>query len=302
MSLPTTVKIVEVAARDGLQNEPENIPTAIKLEFMKKLAASGLKTIEATSFVYTPKIPQLADNSQVMQQLDRQPGIKYPVLVPNMTGLNNALKVNAQDIAVFASASESFSKHNINCSIAESIERFTDVINTAKQHNINIRGYISCVMGCPYEGDIELPIVAKLAKTLYELGCYEISLGDTVGVGTPNQATRLIQAVNQHVPIEAIAVHFHDTYGQALTNIYAALQLGVSIVDSSVTGLGGCPYAKGAAGNVATEEVLYMLNGLGIDTGVDFAKLMVAGKFICNHLQRPPVSKLAKAYFATHDM
>ncbi len=295
MSLPTHVTLVEVSPRDGLQNIAKIVPTDVKVELIDRLSATGLSVIEATSFVSPEKIPQTADNKDVLTQITRKPGVEYPVLVPNLEGLNAAKAAGANVIAVFGAASETFSQKNINCSIAESKARFREVIAAAKQHQIAVRGYISCCLGCPYEGDIAVDTVAELADTLFQMGCYEISLGDTIGVGTPNKVIALLDAVSNVVPTEHLAVHFHDTYGQALANIYAALQQGIQTVDSSVAGLGGCPYAKGASGNVATEDVLYLLNGLGIETGVDLEKLIHVGRFICEHLNQPPVSKVNQA-------
>lgn len=295
MSLPEFVNIVEVGPRDGLQNERKIVPTACKLQFIEHLAASGLSTIETTSFVSPQWVPQMADSQQVMQQLSRHPTINYPVLVPNLKGLERALSCEIDTIAIFASASEAFSQRNINCSIAESIERFKPVIERARAQQIKVRAYISCVLGCPYEGEIETKQVVNLAQLLHQLGCYEISLGDTIGVGTVGKVQTLIQAIKNVIPQDAIACHFHNTYGQALTNIFAALQLGIHTFDSSVSGLGGCPYAKGASGNVATEDLLYLLQGLGIKTGVDLHKLIDAGKYINRVLRRRPQSNVAIA-------
>lgn len=284
MPLPTHVKMVEVGPRDGLQNEATLIPTAVKIAFIEKLADAGFSTIEATSFVSPKRVPQLADAAEVFRGIQQRSHVSYSVLVPNLKGLENALAVGAREIAVFGAASETFSQKNIQCSIAESLQRFEAVIAEAKRHDVRVRGYVSCVLGCPYEGAIDPQSVVKVAKQLFEMGCYEVSLGDTIGVGTANQAAQLVRTVAQHIPVAQLAVHFHDTYGQALANIYAALQEGISVVDSSVAGLGGCPYAPGAAGNVASETVLYMLNGLGIHTGVDMAALRAAGEFIRTHM------------------
>jgi hydroxymethylglutaryl-CoA lyase len=298
MKLPHHIKLVEVGPRDGLQNEKEIIPTEIKIEFINRLSDCGLSTIETTSFVSPKWIPQMADHTQVMEGIHRHPNISYPVLVPNLQGLEAALKAGAKEIAIFTAASETFSQKNINCSISESFERFTPVIEEAKKNKVKIRGYISCVLGCPYEGEIKPTAVAEVAFKLIEMGCYEVSLGDTIGVGTPKKTQEMIEACAKNIPIEKIAGHFHDTYGQALVNIFAAMQMGVAVFDSSVAGLGGCPYAKGATGNVATEDVLYMLNGLGIKTGIDLDKLIDAGVFICKHLKQLPRSKVALAMFA----
>ena len=295
MILPKKVKIVEVGPRDGLQNEKTIVPVSVKIELIKRLAASGLRAIEATSFVSPKWVPQMADNAQVLSGIGRAQGVSYPVLVPNLKGFEAALAAGAGEVAIFGAASETFSQKNINCSIAESLERFGEVMQAARQRNIPVRGYVSCVLGCPYEGEIKPAAVARVAERLMEMGCYEISLGDTIGIGTPKKAQLMIEAVAAKVPRERIAVHFHDTYGQALANILAVLERGIAVVDSSVAGLGGCPYAKGAAGNVATEDLLYMLNGLGIDTGVDLDKLVDAGNFIAGFLGRPSGSKVARA-------
>lgn len=298
MQLPQQVKIVEVGPRDGLQNESASVPAEIKLELIHKLEQAGLTVIEAGSFVSPKWVPQMASSAEVFQSIEQKPGVSYPMLVPNLRGLESALSVGVQEIAIFAAASESFTRKNINCSIDESIARYGEVMAQARQHNLKVRGYVSCVLGCPYEGEIAVERVAEVAQRLYEMGCYEISLGDTVGVGTPVQAQQMIDAVAERVPVEKLAAHFHDTYGQALANLFAVLQRGVRVIDSSVSGLGGCPYAKGASGNVATEDVLYMLNGLGIKTGIDLPKLVEAGRFISDFLQREPASKVARALIA----
>lgn len=298
MSLPSRVKIVEVGPRDGLQNEPLTIPTEQKIEFIDRLSNTGLSAIEVTSFVSPKWIPQLADSIDVFNGIKKNPDISYSTLVPNLTGLERAIEVGAKEIAIFGAASETFSQKNINCSIAESFKRFEEVITHAKPHGIKVRGYISCVLGCPFEGDIAPEKVASLAKDLIQLGCYEISLGDTIGVGTPFKAKRLIELTAKEVPIQQLAVHFHDTYGQAIANIFAVLEQGISIVDSSVAGLGGCPYAKGATGNVATEDVIYLLQGLNIETGIDILKLAQTGIFISNLLNRNTQSKVARAIAA----
>ena len=292
MALPETVKIVEVGPRDGLQNEKTPVSVEAKVELINRLSDAGLPVIEAGSFVSPKWVPQMASSDAVMERIRRKGGVSYPVLTPNMKGFEGALAVNAEEVAIFGAASESFSQKNINCSIAESLERFEPVVAAAKANSIRVRGYVSCVLGCPYEGNIEVSAVASVAAKLYAMGCYEISLGDTIGIGTPAKAQAMIKAVAKVVPVERLAVHFHDTYGQALANIYAALELGVSVVDSSVAGLGGCPYAKGASGNVATEDVVYMLNGLEIETGVNLARLIDAGKFICGVIDRVPSSKV----------
>ncbi|KAG2559904.1 hypothetical protein PVAP13_8KG011900 [Panicum virgatum] len=290
--LPSFVKIVEVGPRDGLQNEKGNVPTSVKIQLIHKLVAAGLSVVEATSFVSPKWVPQLADAKEVLKGIQQMPNVRYPVLTPNLRGFEAAVAAGAKEIAVFASASESFSKSNINCTIEESLVRYRDVTAAAKKHGLLIRGYVSCVIGCPVEGAIDPSKVAYVAKELYNMGCSEISLGDTIGVGTP---VAMLEAVMSFVPVDKIAVHFHDTYGQALANILVSLQMGISIVDSSVSGLGGCPYAKGATGNVATEDVVYMLHGLGIETNVDLNKLMEAGNYISKHLGRPLGSKTAAA-------
>lgn len=295
MRLPDSVKIVDVGPRDGLQNEAQTIPPAIKIELINRLSKTGLPVIEVGSFVSPKWVPQMADTQNVYEGIDRQPDIRYPVLVPNMKGFEDAQKTGVQDIAVFAAASETFSQKNINCSITESIERFAPVCDAAKKSGIRVRGYISCVLGCPYEGDVDPSAVAGLSLKLLEMGCEEISLGDTIGVGTPKQAQSLIDAVTEKVSVEKLAAHFHDTYGQALANLLAVMEKGIAVIDSSVAGLGGCPYAKGATGNVASEDVLYMLNGLGINTGVDLNQLIDAGRFISDHLDRAPYSKVSHA-------
>ncbi|AUD78647.1 hydroxymethylglutaryl-CoA lyase [Kangiella profundi] len=302
-ALPTHVKIVEMGPRDGLQNEKQPVSTEVKLELIRRLIDAGEKHIEATAFVSPKWVPQMADHHDIMAGLkvfpEAQDGsVWFPVLTPNLKGFEGALAGGAKEVAVFAAASESFSQKNINCSIAESIERFKPVIEAAKEQGIKVRGYVSCVLGCPFEGDIAPEKVAEVAKALYDLGCYEISLGDTIGVGTPNKARAMIAAVAEHVPTNKLACHFHDTYGQALANIYACLELGVATVDSSVAGLGGCPYAPGATGNVATEDVVYMLNGLGIETGINLNKLVEAGAYISEQLGRRPVSRAANALLA----
>ena len=298
MRLPSRVRIVEVGPRDGLQNEPGVVPTALKVALIEQLADAGMPAVEATAFVSAKWVPQMADHAEVMTTIRRKTGVSYPVLVPNMRGLEAALTTGVTEIAVFGAASESFSRKNINCSIAESFERFAPVVTAARAQGVRVRGYISCVIDCPYEGAIAPQAVAGVAKALRDMGCYEISLGDTIGSGTPARMQTMIHAVSNEVPIAELAVHCHDTYGQALANIYAALQLGVATIDSSISGLGGCPYAKGASGNVASEDVVYMLHGLGIATGVDLNALLRAGQMICRQLGREPASKAARALAA----
>ncbi len=297
-TLPAHVKIVEVGPRDGLQNEKQTIATAIKVELIDRLTAAGLPAVEATAFVSPKWVPQMADNAEVMARIHRKPGVAYPVLVPNMQGFEAAAAAGAEEIAVFGAASESFSRKNINSSIAESLDRFAPVVAAARARGIRVRGYISCVLGCPYEGDIAPEAVARVAQALSAMGCYEVSLGDTIGVGTPGRTLAMLDAVARVVPIGQLAGHFHDTYGQALANIYAALERGVAVFDSSVAGLGGCPYAKGATGNVATEDVVYLLHGVGCTTGVDLDMLIDAGEFICAALDRPTNSKVGRALLA----
>ncbi|OMO78468.1 Pyruvate carboxyltransferase [Corchorus olitorius] len=294
-NLPGYVKIVEVGPRDGLQNEKEIVPANLKVQLIKMLVSSGLSVVEATSFVSPKWVPQLADAKDVMDAIRNIQGVRFPVLTPNLKGFEAAVAAGAKEVAIFASASESFSKSNINCSIEDSLTRYRDVASAAKELSIPVRGYISCVVGCPVEGVVPPSKVAYVAKQLLDMGCFEISLGDTIGVGTPGTVIPMLEDVIHVVPIDKLAVHFHDTYGQALSNILTSLQMGISTVDSSVSGLGGCPYAKGASGNVATEDVVYMLNGLGIETNVDLEKLMLAGDFICKHLGRPSSSKTAIA-------
>ncbi|XP_065063631.1 hydroxymethylglutaryl-CoA lyase, mitochondrial-like [Rhopilema esculentum] len=289
------VKIVEVGPRDGLQNEKDIINTETKIEFINRLSDTGLQTIESTSFVSPKWVPQLADSKEVMTKIDRRNGISYPVLVPNMQGFQLALATGVKEISIFGAASESFSRKNINCSIEESLDRFKPVSEAAKEHGIKIRGYVSCVAGCPYEGNIEPAAVAKVAKAMAELGCYEVSLGDTIGVGTPGSINAMLDAVLCEIPASQVAIHCHDTYGQALANILASLQRGIRTVDASVAGLGGCPYAKGASGNVATEDVVYMLKGMGLKTGVSLKKIVKVGLWISNFLKRRPQSKVAIA-------
>lgn len=295
MLLPQYVKLVEVGPRDGLQNEKKIISTDIKIDFINRLSDTGLSVIETTSFVSAKWIPQLADHQEVFTRIRKKKSVCYPVLVPNLHGFKNALAAGAEDIAVFTTPSEEFCKKNINCSVTESIEKITEITQVARQHHIRVRGYLSCILGCPYQGEMDPDKVTDLADILIKLGCYEVSLGDTIGIGTPGKTKLLIEKIVKRIPLEKIAVHFHDTYGQALANIYVALEHGVQVVDSSVAGLGGCPYAKGATGNVATEDVLYMLNGLGIKTDVDIDKLIDIGRFITNHLEHPMYSKVNAA-------
>lgn len=299
MQLPKTVKIVEVGPRDGLQNEAKIIPTAMKIDFINQLSDTGLKFIEITGFVSPRWIPQMADAEEVATQIKRIPGIQYSALVPNITGMEKALKTHINQVAVFTAASETFSKKNINCSIEESLMRFEPVIALARENKIPVRGYISCALGCPYEGEISPDKVAAVAKKLRQMGCEEISLGDTIGVGTPRQTINLIETVAAAVPQQFLAVHFHDTYGQALANIFAALQMGINVIDAAVGGLGGCPYAPGASGNVATEDVVYLLNGLGIETGIDLKKLVKIGESISEKLGRTTRSKTGTALLAS---
>jgi hydroxymethylglutaryl-CoA lyase len=298
VSFPKFVKIVEVGPRDGLQNEAATVSTEVKINFIDQLSATGLKVIEVTSFVSPKWIPQLADHATVFAGIHKNPQVAYPVLVPNLHGLENALKLEVKEVAVFTTPSEQFSKHNTNCTVAESLARIQEVVRLAKAKEVRVRAYLSCVLGCPYEGEMPPQKVAHLARELFMMGCDEISLGDTIGVGTPFKTQHLLEWVEKESPIDQIAVHFHDTYGQALANIYAALAMGVHIVDSAVAGLGGCPYAKGATGNVATEDVVYMLNGMQIETGVDLKKLTQVGQFISHYLKRKPQSKVNMALSA----
>ncbi|TMW64311.1 hypothetical protein Poli38472_012933 [Pythium oligandrum] len=295
LQYPSQVKIVEVGPRDGLQNEKSVVSTEDKVQLINMLSQTGLKAIEATSFVSPKWVPQMGDNTDVLTRIDRKPGVWYPVLTPNLKGFESAVAAGAHEVAIFGAASEAFSKKNINCSIDESLERFRPVCDQAKELGIRVRGYVSCVLGCPYEGHVAPEVVADVAQKMFDMGCYEISLGDTIGIGNPKSTLEMLRATKAVVPVENLAVHFHDTYGQALSNILIALQEGVSVVDSSVAGLGGCPYAKGASGNVATEDVVYMLHGLGIETGVDLHKVVEVGDFISNVLGRQTNSKVARA-------
>lgn len=294
-TLPARVRIVEVGARDGLQNEKTIVPTPVKIELIDRLSATGLQTIEATSFVSPKWIPQLADAAEVYAGITRRPGVAYPVLVPNEKGYDRARASGVDEIAVFTAASETFSRKNTNASIDDSIERFVPVIERAKADGVRVRGYVSTVLGCPYQGEVPVADVVRVAARLHALGCYEISLGDTIGVGTPAKARAMLRAVAAEVPMAALAVHFHDTYGQALANLLACLEEGVMVADSSVSGTGGCPYAKGATGNVATEDVVYMLEGMGIATGIDLDALIATGMWLSQQLGRATSSRVARA-------
>ncbi len=298
MLTPTQVKIVEVGPRDGLQNEKQIVPTEIKIELIDRLAEAGVRVIEATSFVSPKWVPQMGDNAAVMQGIKRHPATVYPVLTPNLQGFDTAIQAGAEEVAIFAAASESFSRKNINCSIAESLKRFEPILSVASSLEIKVRGYVSCVVGCPYEGAIAPEHAARVAKTLFDMGCYEVSLGDTIGVGNPSSIQRLIEACARQIPIEKLAGHYHDTYGMAIANIYASLQMGMAIFDSSIAGLGGCPYAQGASGNVATEDVVYLMQGLGIETGIDLATLASIGDWISSALNRPNGAKAGRALCA----
>lgn len=291
----TQIRIVEVGPRDGLQNEPSPVDISIKTDMIERLGDAGFTSIEAGAFVSPKWVPQMASTDEVMAQIKRRAAVSYPVLTPNMKGYAAAREANADTVAVFGAASETFSQKNINCSIDESVERFRPIIEAAKADGIAVRGYVSCVLGCPYENDVPLGNVVRVAKTLYDLGCYEISLGDTIGVGTPRRTAEMIRAVMDYVPANAIAGHFHDTYGQALANIWAAIDEGVRVFDASVSGLGGCPYARGASGNVATEDVLYSLHHSGLDTGVDLDKVITISKWISERLGRSPGGKTSLA-------
>jgi len=292
------VRIVEVGPRDGLQNEAVNIPSNVKIELINRLSDTGLQTIEVTSFVNPKWVPQMGDNADVFLGITKKKQVSYPVLVPNLQGLHAAKKVNVKEIAVFVSASEGFSRKNTNCSVQEGINRVKDVIHEAKQSNIKVRGYISCVVGCPYDGKIHPSAVSKVAEALLSLGCYELSLGDTIGVGTKDTMENMLNDLRNVTSPDKLAIHCHDTYGQALVNIFTSLEKGIRIVDSSVAGLGGCPYAKGATGNVATEDLVYMLHGLGAKTGIDMKSLIRAGRYISDFLNRPPMSKVNNALYS----
>ena len=289
------IQIVEVGPRDGLQNEKIWVETETKIALIEKLADSGLTKIEAASFVSPKWVPQMKDAFEVLSGIERRPGVTYPVLTPNLKGFERALEAGVTEVAVFGSASEAFSQKNINCSISESVERFRPVLEAAQKNSVRVRGYISCVLGCPYQGEVPFENVVNLAEKMLKMGCYEISLGDTIGIGTPLQAKKMVETVAEKVPVSNLALHFHDTRGQALANIYACLELGVSVIDASVSGLGGCPYAQGASGNVATEDVVYMLHGIGIKTGVDIEKLIETGRFISDVFGRLPQSRVSCA-------
>lgn len=295
MSFPGQVKIVEVGPRDGLQNEASTVPAEIKVQLIEMLADAGLPVVESGAFVSPKWVPQMATSAEVFTRIKRRADVSYPMLVPNLKGLELALAAGVEEVALFAASTETFSQKNTNCSIAESIDRFNAVIDEAQAAGVKVRGYISCVLGCPYEGEVSFDTVSMIAQKLLEKGCYEVSLGDTIGVGTAGLATELIEVLSRQLPVAQLAAHFHDTYGQALANIHAVMQCGIAVVDSSVAGLGGCPYAKGATGNVATEDVVYMLHGMGIETGVDMDKLLEAGRFISDFLGREPVSRAATA-------
>ena len=296
--LPQRVKIVEVGARDGLQNEARTLPVKTRVELIRLLGDAGLTAIEVGSFVSAKRVPQMAQSGEVLKSVAQLPGVSYPALVPNLKGLDAAMECGATEVAVFAAASEAFSRRNINCGVAQSIARFADVVARALSAGLRVRGYVSCALGCPYQGEVAPGEVARVSGLLRDLGCYEISLGDTIGVGTPGTARAMLERVAEDIPLAQLAAHFHDTYGQALANIYAALQLGVRVFDASVAGLGGCPYAKGASGNVATEDVVYMFDGLGIHSGVSLPKLLRAGDYICAKLSRDNHSKAAVALSA----
>ena len=295
MAIPKKVSIYEVGPRDGLQNEKKIIPTNIKVKLINKLSECNFKNIEVGSFVSPRWVPQMADSNKVLERIKKKQGIKYPVLTPNLKGFQDAIKNKVDTICVFVTASEKFSMKNTNCTVKEALKRVEEIVNEAKKYKLKVRGYISCVLGCPYEGKVNYKKTANIAKFLDQIGCYEISLGDTIGIGTPSESVLMIKEVTKQVNLSKIAVHFHDTYGQALANLYAVLQLGVSTIDSSVGGLGGCPYAKGASGNVATEDVLYMLNGMKIKTGVKFDMLLKTSYFINKHLERKSSSRVSLA-------
>lgn len=295
MNLPQQVRLVDVGPRDGLQNEKQSISIADKVRLVDDLSAAGMSYIEAGSFVSPKWVPQMAGSAEVFAQIRRTPGVTYAALAPNLQGFEAAMAAGVQEVAVFAAASESFSQKNINCSIAESLQRFVPLMDAARSHGVRVRGYVSCVLGCPYEGDVAAVQVASVARELYAMGCYEISLGDTIGTGTAGKTRNLIEVVGRDIPRHLLAGHFHDTYGQALVNVYASLQEGVAVFDSSVAGLGGCPYAKGATGNVSSEDVLYLLNGLGISTGIDLGRLIAAGQRICQVLGKANGSRVARA-------
>ncbi len=299
MTLPTSVTLVEMGPRDGLQNESARISVATKLQLIDDLAAAGIRVIEAGSFVNPKWIPQMADSAEVFRGLQRRPGVRYTALTPNLQGLERALDAGADEVAVFGAASEAFSRKNINCGIAESLQRFEPVMARAQAANVAVRGYISCVLGCPYEGAIEPQAVLEVARALLAMGCYEVSLGDTIGTGTAGSTQRLLETLLADIPARQLALHCHDTYGQALANILVGLQHGIATIDASVAGLGGCPYARGATGNVATEDVVYMLNGMGIDTGINLSALVGAGARISEALGRRNSSRAANALLAS---
>ena len=296
--LPTHVQLVDVGPRDGLQNEAQPVAAAHKIELVHRLQAAGLKQIEATSFVSPKWVPQMGDNTEVMAGIQRQPGVRYSVLTPNMKGFEGALAAKADEVVIFAAASEAFSQRNINCSIAESIERFRPVAQAARDHGLRVRAAVSCALGCPYEGEIAIDKVVDVARRLQDIGSHHIGIADTIGTGTAGRVSAVMEATLKHVPLAELSGHFHDTYGQALTNIHACLQLGIHTFDASIAGLGGCPYAKGATGNVATEDVVYLLHGLGIHTGLDLDALVDAGAYLSNVLGRPPASRVARALLA----
>ena len=296
--LPTHVQLVDVGPRDGLQNEKQPVPAEVKVELVHRLQAAGLTEIEVTSFVSPKWVPQMGDNTEVMAGIQRQPGVRYSVLTPNMKGFEGAIAAKADEVVIFAAASEAFSQRNINCSIAESIERFRPVAQTARAHGLRVRAAVSCALGCPYEGEIAIDKVVDVARRLLDIGSDHIGIADTIGVGTAGRVSAVMEATLKHVPLPELSGHFHDTYGQALTNIHACLQLGIHTFDASIAGLGGCPYAKGATGNVATEDVVYLLHGLGIHTGLDLDALVDAGAYISNVLGRPPASRVARALLA----
>ena len=298
MNLPESVRLVEVGPRDGLQNEKQPISVADKVRLVDGLTSAGLSYIEVGSFVSPKWVPQMAGSAEVFAGIQRKPGVTYAALTPNLKGLEAALEAKVREVAVFAAASESFSQKNINCSIAESLQRFLPLMEAAKAANVRVRGYVSCVLGCPYDGEVAPEQVASVARELYAMGCYEVSLGDTIGTGTAGKTRALIEVVGREIPRDRLAGHFHDTYGQALANIYASLLEGISVFDSSVAGLGGCPYAMGATGNVATEDVLYLMQGLGIETGVDMDKLIASGNRICEILGKTNGSRVARAFLS----
>ncbi|KAJ3135231.1 hypothetical protein HK101_004138 [Irineochytrium annulatum] len=289
------VKIVEVGPRDGLQNEKTHVPAATKISLIHRLASTGLRAIEATSFVSPKWVPQMSDAAEVLTGITKRPGVSYPVLTPNMKGLEAALEAGAKEVAIFAAASESFSRKNTNCTIDEAFQRFTPLMKAARDNGVEVRGYVSCVVGCPYEGAIKPQAVADVASRLLDMGCYEVSLGDTIGVGTPGSIGRMLDVVEKRVPMDRLAIHCHDTYGQALANIFVSLERGIRVVDSSVAGLGGCPYAVNATGNVATEDVVYLLDGCGYESGVDLKALVEVGNFISAELGRANGSNVANA-------